>query len=61
MTDPGAARPADPAPARPGLLSKTVHVVHGEPESSAALRGRNEREPGRRAVAPRSGEHVLTR
>jgi metallo-beta-lactamase family protein len=40
---------------------KTVYVVHGEPESSAALCDRIERELGWCAVVPRSGERVLIR
>ena len=40
---------------------KTVYVVHGEPESAAALRDRIERELGWCAVVPSSGEHVLIR
>ncbi|MET8703515.1 MBL fold metallo-hydrolase [Kitasatospora sp. NPDC004723] len=38
-----------------------VYLVHGEPESSAALRDRIDRELGWTAVVPRSGERVLVR
>ncbi|MBF9066803.1 MBL fold metallo-hydrolase RNA specificity domain-containing protein [Streptacidiphilus fuscans] len=40
---------------------KTVYVVHGEPQASAALRDRIERELGWNAVVPTSGERVLIR
>jgi metallo-beta-lactamase family protein len=40
---------------------RTVYVVHGEPEASAELRDRIEKELGWCAVVPRSGERVLIR
>lgn len=38
-----------------------TYLVHGEPEGSRSLRDRIDREPGRTAVVPRSGERVLVR
>ncbi|MEW2305839.1 MBL fold metallo-hydrolase [Streptomyces sp. NPDC006655] len=39
----------------------TTYLVHGEPDAAAALRDRIDRQLGRTAVVPRSGEHVLVR
>ncbi|MFD3486144.1 MBL fold metallo-hydrolase RNA specificity domain-containing protein [Streptomyces sp. NPDC058665] len=39
----------------------TTYLVHGEPDASAALRDRVDRELGWTAVVPRSGEAVLVR
>ncbi|MFI1865304.1 MBL fold metallo-hydrolase RNA specificity domain-containing protein [Streptomyces jumonjinensis] len=39
----------------------TTYLVHGEPDASAALRERIDRELGWTAVVPRSGEAVLVR
>jgi metallo-beta-lactamase family protein len=40
---------------------QTCYLVHGEPQSSAALRDRIERELGWTAVVPKPGERVLIR
>ncbi|MEV0189603.1 MBL fold metallo-hydrolase [Kitasatospora purpeofusca] len=46
---------------RPAPPPSAVYLVHGEPEASAALRDRIDRELGWTAVVPRSGERVLVR
>ena len=44
-----------------GARAGTVYLVHGEPDSAAALRDRVSAELGWNAVVPRSGEHGLVR
>ncbi|MFD7643395.1 MBL fold metallo-hydrolase RNA specificity domain-containing protein [Kitasatospora sp. NPDC059795] len=46
---------------RPAPAPSATYLVHGEPDSSQALRDRIDRELGWTAVVPRSGERVLVR